>query len=405
MYNSARCRRLWDSFLARTHPPPRAPIRPHPVTQIQKPRRIEHLYFHIPFCPKVCPYCCFVVEEGSANRNEAFLAAVLREVEKASHSFDLLPSTIYFGGGTPTALRTEQLAVLLGGLRERLNLSALREWTMEANPSTVRPDKAALLKEMGVTRVSLGVQSWTDSTLKTLGRTHSAQQAVNTYDILRSSGFNSVNLDLMFSIPGQTVAEWEHDLEYTVGLKPDHISCYCLTYEEDTDFFHKLSSGRFSQDEEKDAVLFEMTMDRLDAAGFGHYEISNYARPGHESLHNMGYWRGADFLGFGPGAFSTLENQRIQNVKDTAEYVRRLGHDLSAADTAELLSETTRHRERILFGLRMREGLDAGELAGWMGEVEHLGEIGMLERIGDRIRLTRRGRMVADLVAESFVEI
>ncbi len=367
-------------------------------------RTIRHLYFHIPFCPKICPYCCFFVEEGSANRNEAFLNALLQEVDRAARDFTLLPTTIYFGGGTPTSLRTEQLAYLLEGLSRRLDCSQLREWTMEANPSTVRADKARLLRQMGVTRISLGVQSWTETTLKTLGRTHSAHQALQTYEILRAENFPSLNLDLMFSVPGQSAPDWEVDLKQTVALKPDHVSCYCLTYEEDTPFFKKLHSGRFNQDEEKDALLFEMTMDHLEGADFAHYEISNYAQAGHQSLHNLAYWRGEDFLGFGPSAFSTFADRRVQNVRDTAEYIRRLQSDLTPAESVELLPEATRTRERILFGLRMQDGVATDQLAPWSPEVEHLQGIGMLETCGSRVRLSRKGRLLADLVAESFVD-
>ncbi len=366
--------------------------------------RIEHLYFHIPFCPKLCPYCCFYVEEGSANRNQAFLDALLQEVDRALERHRIRPSTLYFGGGTPTALRTEQLAFLLEGLHQRLDLSHLREWTIEANPSTVRPEKARVLRQSGVTRISLGVQSWTETTLKTLGRTHSAEQALHTVEILRAEAFPSLNVDLMFSVPGQTPAAWEHDLEQTTALQPDHVSAYCLTYEEDTEFFKKLTSGRFSQNEEVDARLFEMTMDHLEASGFEHYEISNYARPGHQSLHNLGYWQGADFLGFGPSAFSTTANERTQNVRDTAEYVRRLQHGVSPAESIESLPAQTRLRERILFGLRMREGIPSATLAPWQAEVDHLQDIGLLEPVGSRIRLSRRGRLLADSIGESFVE-
>jgi oxygen-independent coproporphyrinogen-3 oxidase len=325
-------------------------------------------------------------------------------VDQAAQTCALRPRTLYFGGGTPTALRTEQLAFLLEGLRQRLDLSALQEWTVEANPSTVRPEKARLLRQSGVTRVSLGVQSWTDSTLKTLGRTHSAEQARHTFTVLRAEKFPSLNIDLMFSVPGQSHADWERDLAETLALRPDHVSCYCLTYEEDTEFFRKLTSGRFAQNEEKDAALFETTMDRLEAAGFDHYEISNYARPGHCSLHNLAYWQGADFWGFGPSAFSTRGTQRTQNVCNTTEYVRRLHADLSPTASVETLPESTRARERILFGLRMRSGVESLQLDPWAGEVQHLLKIGLLEDAGTRIRLTRRGRLLADLVGESFVD-
>ncbi|HSI13174.1 MAG TPA: coproporphyrinogen-III oxidase family protein [Chthoniobacter sp.] len=181
---------------------------------------IRHLYFHIPFCPKLCPYCSFYVETGSKNKTTRFLDALLREVEAARATYDLQPETIYFGGGTPSALTCEQLEYLLGGLRERLDLRALREWTFEVNPATVRADKARVLRSAGVSRISLGVQSWDDGLLKTLGRIHDAEQATQTFDVLRKAGFANINIDLMFAVPGQTLAQWQATLDRTVALQP-----------------------------------------------------------------------------------------------------------------------------------------------------------------------------------------
>jgi oxygen-independent coproporphyrinogen-3 oxidase len=343
------------------------------------------------------------VEEGSKNKNQAFLDALLREVSRAAEAMHIRPKTIYFGGGTPTALRIEQLEYLLGGLKARLDLSMLREWTMEANPATVREEKAALLKQLGVTRVSLGVQSWSDRCLKTLGRTHSAKQALSTYEILQAQSFNSLNIDLMFSVPGQSLREWEADLDTTIRLQPNHVSAYCLTYEEDTDFFKKLTGGQFVQNEEHDAALFESTMDRLSAGGYSQYEISNHARDGATSLHNFAYWEGRDFLGFGPSAFSTVGQVRTQNVCDTATYSIRMQAGTSPVHSEETLSVETRAREKIAFGLRMSSGLQMDLFDPWKEETAHLLEIGLLETAGSRLKLTRRGRMLADLVASSFV--
>ncbi|MEY5026595.1 MAG: radical family heme chaperone HemW [Verrucomicrobiota bacterium] len=364
---------------------------------------IEHLYFHIPFCPKLCPYCCFYVEEGSRNKNQAFLDALLLEVERACDSHLIRPKTLYFGGGTPTSLLLPQLEFLLSNLHKRLPLGSLQEWTMEANPATIRPEKAALLRDMGVTRISLGVQSWNDSCLKTLGRVHSSAQARKTVDILHSTGFPGLNLDLMFSVPGQTLAQWEEDLHTTLQLAPSHISAYCLTYEEDTDFFRKRAGGQFVQNEEHDAQLFELTMDRLGAAGFRQYEISNYAPPGKESRHNQAYWEGKCFLGFGPSAFSTLPGERTQNVPDTARYVQCVLAGQDPVSSREPLTDAIRLRERIAFGLRMEEGLESELLAAWPAETAALQSDGLLETVGSRLRLTRRGKLLADSVAEAFL--
>ena len=364
---------------------------------------IRHLYFHIPFCPKLCPYCSFYVEEGSKNKTRAFLDALLREVEVAGERFSLRPETIYFGGGTPSSLTTEQLAYLLGGLRERLDLSALAEWTIETNPATERVEKAQLLRSMGVTRTSIGVQSWDDGLLKTLGRIHDAATAEETFRIVRAAGFPSVNIDLMFAVPGQTHEQWESTLAKTVALAPDHVSTYCLTYEEDTDYFRKLTGGTFVQDDERDAQLFEATMDRLGAAGFRHYEISNHAQPGHESQHNRAYWLGADYLGFGPSAFSTTGLERWENVRDTAAYTQRVLAGESPAGFRETLTEAQRVGEIAAFRMRTIEGMPLTTLAPWEKEMAQFREAGLLEQAGESLRLTRRGKLLADTVAMAFV--
>ena len=364
---------------------------------------IRHLYFHIPFCPKLCPYCSFYVETGAKNKTTAFLDALLREVEDASQRLTLRPETIYFGGGTPSALTGEQLEYLLGGLRARLDLSALTEWTFEVNPATVRAEKARLLKGAGVTRISLGVQSWDDALLKTLGRVHDAAQAEVTYATLRAAGFDNINIDLMFAVPGQTLAQWQATLARTIALRPEHVSSYCLTYEEDTAYFRQLQLGTFRQDNDRDADLFETTMDTLAAAGFDHYEISNYASAGRESVHNFAYWRGADYLGFGPSAFSTVGLRRWQAIPDTAEYTRRILGGVSVEHFVEELSPATREGEIAAFAIRTRDGLATADLTRWPAAVQEFRALGFLEDRAGRVILTRRGKLMADAVAEAFV--
>jgi oxygen-independent coproporphyrinogen-3 oxidase len=257
---------------------------------------------------------------------------------------------------------------------------------------------------MGVNRVSLGVQSWDPALLKTLGRVHTAAQAERTYDILRASGIVAVNLDLMFSVPGQRPSQWRATLEKTIALKPDHISSYCLTYEEDTEYFRKLAGGDYRQDEERDAQLFEETMDTLTAGGFAQYEISNYARPGCESQHNRGYWLGRDYLGFGPGAFSNTALSRWENVRDTAAYTRGMLAGESVAGFREELSPATRAGEIAAFRIRMADGIPRADLARWADSIAEFEKLGLVEEGAGIVRLTRRGRLLADSVAEAFVE-
>jgi oxygen-independent coproporphyrinogen-3 oxidase len=259
------------------------------------------------------------------------------------------------------------------------------------------------LREHGVTRVSVGVQSWDDALLKTLGRVHSAAEAERTLTILRDAGFTNLNVDLMFAIPGQTPAQWQATLNRTISLRPEHISAYCLTYEEDTAYFHKLRGGEYRQDVELDATLFERTMELLPTAGYAQYEISNYAHAGFESRHNQAYWRGADYLGFGPSAFSTVGLRRWQNIADTAEYTRRIFAEKETVSFSEELSPATRRGEILAFAIRMQEGLAVHDTASWEKELQEYRRLGFLEDRDGRVVLTHRGRMMADTIAEVFV--
>ncbi len=311
---------------------------------------MRHLYVHIPFCARICPYCAFYKERADPAQTERFCHALLTELRSLGDAFDLQPQTIFFGGGTPTALSTAQLDLLLGGFQHQLDLTQLREWTIEANPGSVSSRKAALLQNRGVTRVSLGVQSWDDGLLRLLGREHNAAQAEDSFRILRAAGIASVNIDLMFGLPGQTLAQWEATLAKTIALQPDHVSAYCLTYEEDTEFFLRRASGEYRPDIETDARFFETTMRMLEAGGFRQYEISNYAKAGHESAHNRGYWSGADYLGIGPSAFSTIGSERLQNVADYRIYSDRIHAGESAIASTEPLTRRneTRRTNRAL---------------------------------------------------------
>jgi oxygen-independent coproporphyrinogen III oxidase len=356
---------------------------------------IRHLYAHIPFCPKVCPYCSFFKEASDRNKTRAFLDAMLVESER--HTATLRPETVFFGGGTPTALSTSQLEYLLGGLRERVDFSAVREFTMEMNPATVSMEKAARMRELGVTRVSMGVQSWDPGLLLTLGRVHSAEQARRSYEILREAGFAAVNLDLIFGVPGQTPDQWRSSLETTVALGPDHISAYCLTYEEDTEYFRRLNQGIYQPDDECDVAFFETTMEVLEGAGYAQYEISNYARPDQECRHNLAYWQGADYVGLGPSAFSTVGARRWKNVSDTVAYIERVNSGADTWDFSESLDPATRRAEQVAFGLRTNRGVAGADLPA--ARTAALAREGYLRLEGGTWKLTRKGRLVADELA------
>lgn len=313
----------------------------------------------------------------------------------------LRPETIFFGGGTPSALSTSQLQFLIEGLRVRVDFSSVREFTLEMNPATVSLEKAVALLELGVNRVSMGVQSWDDNLLKTLGRVHSSSQACRSYEILREAGVKNVNLDLIFGIPGQSAEQWRDSLRRTISLRPEHISAYCLTYEEDTEFFKRFQRGEIAPEESRDSEFFLMAMDELENAGFKQYEISNYAQPGRECLHNFAYWRGADYIGLGPSAFSTCNGIRWRNAANTREYIRRVEEKCELHDFHEVMEEETRRVERLAFSLRTSEGIsiqDAPET-----KTSLLQAHGLVFRENSKLHLTQTGKLLADEIAAELI--
>lgn len=361
----------------------------------------QHLYLHIPFCLQICPYCSFYKDIAGPGKADPLVAAVRREAELFGGG--CAPRTVFVGGGTPTALSVSQLQRLFAGLREHLDLSAVAEFTIEMNPATVTARKAELLRGFGVNRVSMGVQSWDPDLLRVLGRVHDAAQVRRSFAILRTAGFDNLNLDLIYGVPGQSLAQWEDSLQRTIDLAPEHISAYCLTYEEDTEYFERLRRGEFRENIESDAAFFERGVARLSAAGYAQYEISNYSRPGRECRHNLAYWEGADYLGLGPSAWSTIGDRRWQNVPDTAAYGRAVQAGVRPLQNEEILPAATRAAERIAFGLRMNAGLDPARLAGRRELVAGLREEGLLEDHGPRVRLTERGRLLADEIAAELM--
>jgi oxygen-independent coproporphyrinogen-3 oxidase len=364
-------------------------------------RTTRHLYIHIPFCLQICPYCSFYKDIAGPGKADPLVDAVVREAGLFGRN--CAPRTVFIGGGTPTALSVSQLERLLAGLREHLDFSGVEEFTMEMNPATVTARKAELLRGHGVNRVSMGVQSWDPDLLKVLGRVHDAEQVRNSFAILRKAGFDNLNLDLIYGVPGQTLTQWEDSLHKTTGLQPDHISAYCLTYEEDTEYFDRLQRGEFRENTEQDAAFFERGVELLSAAGYEQYEISNYAKPGRECGHNLAYWEGADYLGLGPSAWSTVGERRWQNVPDTAAYVRAVQAGVRPIRDEEALPPETREAEKIAFGLRMNAGIDPARLSERRGFVAGLREEGLLEDHGPRVRLTERGRLLADEIAAELM--
>jgi oxygen-independent coproporphyrinogen III oxidase len=364
---------------------------------------IRHVYVHIPFCHRICPYCSFFKHEPGSVDQVGFLDALTIEAQRAREHWGerLAPETLYFGGGTPSLLSTVHLERWLPTFLRALGRESLREWTMEINPMTIDARKAALLRELGLTRASLGVQAWDEGTLQTLGRDHSPARAREAFTVLREAGLSQISIDLMFSVPGQSLAQWQASLRETVALSPDHISAYNLTYEEDTAFFERFRRGEYHRDEATDEAFFASAIDLLGDGGYGQYEVSNYARPGCQSQHNQSYWAGAAYLGLGPSAVSTVDRRRWKNVADTPRYVDaiRRGQPLTDPAADEILTEAQWACERIALELRTTRGV-AREFLPEPAKLEALLADGLAEVRGERLILTKKGLFVVDSVAE-----
>lgn len=354
----------------------------------------RHLYFHIPFCHHICPYCGFFKHQPGKQSIGDFVEALGDELENSEAAS---PETLYFGGGTPSLLSREHWSRFADRLRQLLNLDSVAEWTIEANPRTFGLEKARLWREIGVTRVSLGVQAFDEATLDVLGRDHSPDEAVEAFEILREAEIPVVNLDLMFAIPGQTPEIWEAGLERVISLKPDHVSAYNLTFEEDTEFLARFESGdlNWKEDGDRDAGFFALADEKLRDAGFEHYEVSNYALPGMRSRHNQAYWAGADYLGLGPSAVSTIRGERWKNVSDTAAYIDQVARFGHARADSEHLSDEQLQLERLALGLRTADGIERKSEEGESQLIEE----GLAKRDNGRLRLTLEGMMVADEIA------
>ena len=373
------------------------------------------LYLHIPFCHRICPYCSFYKHTPGGTSIGKFIQALAKEAiwrrgfQPLSQNPDQCkgvgnPSSVYLGGGTPSMLSPKHLTDLFASLRETFDLSETTEVTLEANPATFDLEKARLFKSLGVTRVSLGIQSFAPHVLETLGREHSPEEASESVRILREAGIPSINIDLMFSIPGQPLADWESTLGHAVSLKPDHISAYNLTYEEDTAFFESLQNGTFEEDEDHDADHYHLADEILTAAGFDHYETSNYARPGHHSKHNQGYWEGSAYLGLGPSAVSTLDGVRHRNIPDTEAYIKQVNSIGNAIHETETLSPAQRSIELIALGLRTTKGIPLSLLDGAsLAKAKTLAAEDLLCIGETHLHLTQLGRPLVDPIAAELI--
>ncbi len=349
-----------------------------------------------------------------------YVAALVREMELVAA--DLRLRTVFFGGGTPSILNLRQWEVILRAM-DRLNLTGAEEWTVECNPATVSLDKARLFRDFGVNRISMGVQSLDERLLERLGRIHSREQVFKSFNILRAAGFENLNVDLMFAIPGQTMEIWRETLREAIELQSEHLSTYEVIYEDDTPLFHQLQAGEFSVDEDLACEMYEELLTQTAAADFRQYEIANFAKelggqdltggiPGRACRHNVNYWRGGAFYGLGPGATGFVRGVREKNWANTQLYCEQLERGQRAIESREELSPLKRAGETAAFGLRMNAGWPFEEfqrvthfdLRGeWDSEMDQLVKQEWGVREGERFHLTPQGLRFADSAAELFL--
>jgi oxygen-independent coproporphyrinogen-3 oxidase len=368
------------------------------------------LYVHVPFCASTCDFCAFYQVHPTAELVEGFIKSLGAEAGLVDWNRPL--STVFWGGGTPGLLSARDLGRVAAVVHALPGGVSPPEWTVELAPASVTPERLDALRAAGVTRVSLGVQSFRPALLDALGRAHSREQVYRAYERVRAAGFASVNVDLMFALPGQTGPEWEADIDEALALAPDHISTYCLTFEEDTALWVKLSQGRVRLDPENEARMYERTWERLGAAGYAQYEVSNFARPGHACAHNVNTWRMGEWAGLGPSAASQQGGWRGTNISNLAEWSGRVARGERSTEDRTELSAALLAEDALVFGLRMNEGVDLDLLkrrcpgAPWAAVtalVERLVEEGLARVEGPRVRLEHRGRLLADSVGSEVM--
>lgn len=377
------------------------------------------LYVHIPFCIRKCYYCDFNSFRLRGPERDHFLDLLEQEADRWAARLEAaggvpVLDTLYVGGGTPTTLEAGQLARLFGALRQRFPLAPQAEITVEANPGTLTLEKLAALREAGVNRLSLGAQVFDDGLLRRLGREHDAAAIETSVALAREAGIPSLNLDLIFALPGQDLRGWRATLQRALALEPDHLSCYSLIIEEGTPFYRWHQMGRLPRpDEEEELAMYQAAIEAAEGAGLAQYEISNFARPGHQSRHNLIYWRNQPYLGLGPGAHSWWEGVRRANLGPLPAYEAALQAGRLPLEREEPISRALEMDETMFLGLRLtREGVDRAAFRARFGTepeavhglaIDRLVRLGLLEADAHRIRLTRQGVPVANQVFLAFL--
>ncbi|NPV26866.1 MAG: radical SAM family heme chaperone HemW [Firmicutes bacterium] len=374
------------------------------------------LYIHIPFCLRKCQYCDFYSIPVESQDIDGFIQALRRELGLYAAQ---LPEekrrlqSVYLGGGTPTCLSTRNLACLLDDCRQRFDWLPEAEVTIEANPGTLDQAKLEYLLAAGVNRLSLGVQTFDDRLLRNIGRIHSAEQAIEAYEMASQAGFANINLDLMYGLPGQTLADWESTVKLALEMAPAHLSAYSLKIEPGTPFGERYARGELClPDEDEEAAMYKIIIDQAVNHGYVHYEISNFARPGREARHNLTYWLNQEYLGVGPAAHSYVGGVRWANLADLDAYRATLASGLLPIAERETITPELERAETMFLGLRLLRGVSRSEWWQRFGltleeayptVIPRLLAQGLLSDHGDRLALTRRGLFIANDVFAAFL--
>ncbi|MFH0755011.1 MAG: radical SAM family heme chaperone HemW [Candidatus Omnitrophota bacterium] len=362
------------------------------------------LYIHIPFCQKKCPYCSFAVVVGQCSKMADYIQALLSEAQVYR---GCCVSTVYVGGGTPSLLDVENITILSEGLSANFSVKGC-EATFEFNPESVSRLKAGHVRACGFNRASLGLQSFHGSYLSYLGRSHTDQEGFSAFQVLREAGFDNISIDLMFGFPEQTEAQLDVDIDAAIALKSEHISIYALTVEARSLFEVR---GEMMEDE-RQALLYRRVLARLKNAGFEQYEVSNFARPGFASRHNMNYWQGGDYIALGMGAHGHLDGERYWNAETFPRYLQLMQESRSAVVGRERLAAPEKMMECLLFGLRMNRGVDLQVLEqrfhvgfgqATLDEIECLTAEGLLIKDGSCVLATDAGRLLLDAISVKLV--
>lgn len=366
------------------------------------------IYIHIPFCRSRCIYCGFY-STTSLELRQRYVEAVCREI--GERSLETGVGTIYLGGGTPSQLTIGQLRQLFDTLFIYNKVEKDAEVTIEVNPDDVTAEFAEGLQQLPVNRVSMGAQTFSDERLRFLHRRHTALQVSEAVKRLRVAGIRNISVDLMYGFPGETLNDWQHDIDGALALDVEHLSAYCLTVEEGT-ILHKMISGKWtvdSPDEELVRTMYYTLIDRLEAAGFEHYEISNFGKPGYRSHHNSSYWDGTPYIGLGAAAHSFDGKTRSWNISDLQTYMEGMERGERRFES-ETLNDDTRYNDLVTVALRTREGLDLTKLSGQhraycLRSARRYVDDGLLRLESDRLSLTRRGLFVSDMVMAELMII